>query len=181
MSILRKGLVGFSLLVLLAGCSAGAISKSPKAEKYSDNEKSAEVQSASPSVTTKGEQATIDRELLSTVSVKLVNGKAELSQPEVSTGAVEFNVRNEMAEPLHVALVKTALLPSKLVVKDGMLERGQMGVDVVSEHANPVKAGGEETITQTLQPGDYELVITAADKSEPVAHAMVTVKPLKTI
>ena len=177
MNTLKKSLIGLSLLALLAGCSSGVSSKSSDAGKYSDGAKSTEIQ---PEQSTKTAQATsqtgTDPELQSLVSVKLTDGKVELNQPEVTAGAVEFNVRNEMTEPLSVSLVKTTLSPAQLKVKDGMLDREQKDVEVVAEHSNPVKAGQEETISKILQPGTYELVVTAQGHSEPIAHTMIMVK-----
>lgn len=177
MNTLKKSLIGLSLFALLAGCSSGVTSKSSDAGKYSDGAKSTEVQPEQPTKTAQSSSQTgTDPELQSLVGVKIADGKVELNQPEVTAGAVEFNIRNEMTEPLHVSLVKTTLSPSQLRVKDGMLDKEQSDVEIVAEHSNPVKAGQEETIAKMLQPGDYELVVTAQGRSEPVAHTMVTVK-----
>ena len=177
MNIFKKSLIGLSLVALLASCSAGTTTKSAMADKSTASEKNntTEVQPVGTVVP----QEKIDRELLSIVEVKLVNGKVELSQSEVESGELEFNIRNEMAEPLNVSVVKTTLMPNELKVVDGKVDAAQKGVEVVSElHTSPIKANQEETIMKTLEPGDYQLVVTSPDSTVPVADAMLMLKAM---
>lgn len=184
MNTLKKSLIGLSLFVLLASCSAGTTAKSPTAEKSTTAEKTTTSDKATPDemrkngqmVTTPSEQT--DRELTSVVEVELLNGKVKLSQPQAGSGDLDFNIRNETAEPLSVAIVKTSLEPSKLAVKDGRIEANQSDVEVMSESSRLIDGGRQGTMTKILEPGDYQVVVTSPSKAMPVAHAVLTLKPL---
>lgn len=174
MNVLKKSLIGLSLLALLAGCSTGTTATMPTAEKSAP---AAEVKSDSQ---TAAPNAKTDPELLSTVDVKLLDGKVELSQDQVDAGNLSFNVRNETVKPLNVTLVKTTLKPNELKVKaDGLLEKDQAGVEVLTQlHKAPIEPTKEETMTKIVDPGEYEVVVTEAGNPVPVAHAMLTLKAL---
>lgn len=176
MNVLKKSLIGLSLLALLASCSAGTTNKTAASEKsaaptatevQSDNKTTAATETTAP-------------ELLSTVDIKLLDGKVELSQPKVDAGNLSFNIRNEAARPLNVSVVKTTLAPNELKVKsNGELDSKQMGVEVLTKlHKNPIAPAKEETMTKILEPGEYQVVVTEAGNAKPIAYAMLTLQAL---
>lgn len=177
MNMLKKSLIGLSLFALLAGCSLGTTAKPSTAEKPVASEKKApdEMQKDGQMVTTSEKT---DSELTSIVEIKLLNGKVDLSQDQSRSGSLDFNIQNETAEPLNVAIVKTTLEPSKLMVKDGRLKADQSDVEVLSQSDRLIDGGRQEMMTKMLEPGDYQVVVTSPSKAMPVAYAALTLKPL---
>ncbi|MBE9136003.1 hypothetical protein IQ254_02085 [Nodosilinea sp. LEGE 07088] len=173
MNTLQKGLIGAGLVALLAGCSAGVGKKSTPAE----NSGATSTEMTSEAHKTPSGEA-IDPELLSSIEVKLSDGKVELSESRVNAGHLEFDVRNDTTEPLHMAVVKTNLEPTEIVVREGKVDRTQAGVEVLSElRDNPIKPGHEETLIETLEPGEYTVVVTSPSQSKPVAYSALTLQP----
>ncbi len=192
MNVIKKGLIGLSLVAMLAGCSPGTKinatatgpnKNSPTAgaapNKVGTNSQ-ANGQKADPMpgqlASAAGET---DHELLSTVDVKLTNGRVKISQPQAGAGALDFNVRNETKLPLNVSIVQTTLEPSQLMVKAGKIDAAQSGVKTVAElRTDPIEGGQQETMTKTLPPGDYQVVATAVGEKMPVAHAPLFLRAL---
>ncbi|PSN15156.1 hypothetical protein C7271_21105 [filamentous cyanobacterium CCP5] len=173
MNVIQKSLAGISLVALLAGCSADVANQSPQAK--SSEATTAEVHSDKAKTAA---DKKMDRELLSTVDIRLADGKVELSESQVSSGHLEFNVTNDTTEPLHMEIVKTDFEPTRISVKDGKVDRAQTGVEVLSElRTEPIKPGHQETLLETLEPGDYTIVVTSPGQATPVAYSTLTIQP----
>ncbi len=184
MNVFKESLIGLSLVVILAGCSTGTNAKSPTAENAtpnkmeSNNQANGQKTDQIPGSLTSSTEKT-DRELLSTVDVKLLDGRVEVSQPQAGAGALNFNIRNETKLPLNVSIVQTTLAPGQLMVKAGKVDTAQSGVKTVAAlHTNPIEGGKQETITKTLEPGDYQVVVTEVGKAAPIASAPLRLKAL---
>ncbi|MGC1244697.1 MAG: hypothetical protein WA865_00640 [Spirulinaceae cyanobacterium] len=172
MNILQKGLIGVSLVALLASCSPDANTKSPATE--TSKATPAEVRPVKDKTTS----AQKDSELLSTIDVKLSDGKVELSESQVKAGPLEFKVHNDTTEPLELAVIKTEVEPTKIMVKEGKIDKTQKGVEVISQlRDRPIKPGQEQTIAETFEPGEYTVVVTSPNQAEPIAYSTLTLQP----
>ncbi len=172
MNILQKGLIGVSLVALLASCSPNVNTKLATTETAK-----ATPAKVSP-VKDKTTSMQKDRELFSTIDVKLSDGKVEISESQVKAGPLEFKVRNGTTEPLELAVIKTEIEPTKIVVKEGKVDKTQTGVEVISElRDRPIKPGQEETIAETFEPGEYKVVVTSPNRAEPIAYSTLTLQP----
>ncbi len=180
--------IELSLFVLFTGCRSGTTAaltaaKNPAAAKRAAP--TAAIQPQSPSQS-KGQatsqtttaKANSDRALISTVNVKLVGDKVEVSQPAAKSGDLAFNISNNTAEPLAIAIVKTKLDPSRLRIKDGRLSSAQPGVEMLAESALPIDGGRQATLTKALAPGEYQVLMISPSKDKPMAYAQLSVKPL---
>lgn len=172
MNLFRKGLIGISLVALVAGCSAGVDKKTSMLE----NSQSRSEMKARENEASSAEK--MGREELSSIDIRLSEGKVELSESELKAGQLEFNVRNETTEPLHLAVIRTELESVKIMVKEGKVDRTQPGVEVLSElREDPIQPGRSEAILETLEPGTYTVVVTAPNRAEPVAYTTLTLEP----
>lgn len=174
MNVVKKSLIGLGLVAVLAGCS-GTKTKEVNANAPAAGDQ-VEVASGQANATT--DKAPAATEVLSTVNVKLLDGKVELSDKETASGELEFNVRNETAEPLNVSVIKTDIDPVSIKVEEGKVDSTQEGLEVFSESQDrEVMAGKDVVIKETLAPGGYYVVVTSAGKTEPVAFSALTVTP----
>lgn len=159
---------------MLAGCSA------TKTKDVNANAPAAggKVEVASGQVNATTDKAPGSTEVLSTVNVKLSDGKVELSDKETPAGELEFNVRNETKEPLNVSVIRTEIDPVSIKVEEGKLDSTQKGVEVFSESKDrEVMAGKDVMLKETLAPGGYYIVVTSPKQAEPVAFSALTVTP----
>jgi hypothetical protein len=173
MNIFQQGLVGIGLVAILAGCSPANISDTPQpesSETMPDEMTSEENQTPMEDEAERGEMSVID--------VTVANNEVMLSESQVMGEELEFRVSNETSDPLNMAIVKTTLAQSDIKVRQGRIHRTQEGVEVISELSDrPVQAGETRIVEERLEPGEYQMVVTTENLSEPLAVAIFTVNP----
>lgn len=159
-------------VLFVVGCSNGLTTSQDKAAgTLSQNEKPAlqestsnkaadEMETASRAETQETDRLTAEQsDLLTTIDVQLTGDKITLDHDKAYAGPVSFDIRNKTDEPLDVVLLKTNLPVDEIPITNGQVDFTNSTVERVGYLAtSPMAAGGQETITRDLRPGNYVLM-----------------------
>jgi uncharacterized cupredoxin-like copper-binding protein len=106
-----------------------------------------------------------------TVEVTLQEFAVIPAPGSVSAGEVSFEVTNEGPDDVHEFVVfKTDLAPDALpTVEDGSVDEGGEGVELIDE-IEDMAVGDSETLTVSLDAGNYALICNIYDESEQESH-----------
>jgi hypothetical protein len=124
------------------------------------------------------EAAAGNSEILSTILVQIRPEKIQADIARADAGPVSFDIRNASDEPQEVVLLKTELPADQIPTKAGKVDLTHSDVKEVGQlTTNPMPAKHSETLTRTLEPGEYVLVAYTPGKIEAAKTQVFTIKP----
>jgi hypothetical protein len=177
-------------LLLLVGCSSpgnlfGKADLAPQQEATESAEPmtqntTEDLQTAEKSETNQADTvAAGNSEILSTILVQITPEKIQANITRADAGPVSFDIRNTGNEPQEVMLLKSALPADQIPTKAGKVDLTSSDVKEVGQLVtNPMPTNRSETLTRTLEPGEYILMAYTPGKIEAAKTQVFTIKPV---
>jgi hypothetical protein len=123
------------------------------------------------------EAAAGNSEILSTILVQIRPEKIHADITRVNAGPVSFDIRNTSDEPQEIVLLKTDLPADQIPIKADKVDLTHSDVKEVGQLVtSPMPAKHSETLTRTLEPGQYVLMAYPPGQIEAARTQTFTIK-----